>query len=166
MHSFLISDTTTRSSFWSLILMDVKWSALNLWKKRPGQFEKRFIWLLLGTNADSTFFTERLKPCSVTYLGHKTFAIANKWCWTWLDWMKGELEDSHEIWSARGLYSWCNKATYTSCDQCRKNCLGNTITKQSAGLVTGQVRSTVKGGKWWTQLMTGGEVEVKCAALK
>lgn len=77
----------------------------------------------------STFFSERLKPCSVTYLGHKTFAIANKWCWTWLDWIKGELEDSHEIWSTRGLYSWCDKATYTSCDQCRKKCLDNTITK-------------------------------------
>lgn len=33
-----------------------------------------------------TFFSECLKPCSVTYLGHKTFVVANKRCWTWLDW--------------------------------------------------------------------------------
>lgn len=80
----------------------------------------------------STLLSECLKPCLVTCLGHKTFAIANKRCWTWLDWKK--MGNSKTVMSFGA-----HKATYTSCDRCRKNCLDNTITKQQAGLVTGQL---------------------------
>lgn len=136
--------------------MDVKWSVLNLWKKRPGWFEKRFIWLLLGTNASAV----RSSLSAFNHVQWHTL-VTRHLLWLTngaeLDWIE-EKGNSKTVmrFGAHGAFTAGVIKQHTHLViSVVKIVLIIQLQNGKQGRLLGRysqfgLRSTVKGGKWWT----------------